>query len=234
MKKIFSLAILIYLISGISHGIYSNNIDLLNLSEKQSQIEWLLRSFRDVGIIVAASCAIILSFLNYAESQNKLKAKFWVILSVSFCLSLSAASYLMYKQSEQLLLIMKTPTIFIEPDKIKSYEKQIISNKYSLREKIKLSKSIASNTYIESGKILNIINKKGMLSPYEPSVKDIEKYNKSLHMIKIQEHTLTSLKYSVILWLVVLFISIITGIISYQRKIAYNKSFKLTPKSGAV
>ena len=71
MKTVFILSILIYTFADIAHGYYAKDIDYIHISASQSHAEWYMRVFRDIGAMVAASLAIIISISNYPSTNKK-------------------------------------------------------------------------------------------------------------------------------------------------------------------
>jgi hypothetical protein len=198
MKFILNIAITIYVIGAISHEIYSYDLDYLYLSETQSTINWLIMLIRDVGLMIAASLAVIMSITDYKQTKSKTKAKLFVTASILFCIFLGGASgyahYLLVKNP-----ITGSAALLDNPDFLQTYEEKLILDDRALTERISYSNAIASSIYMDNGEIINVIDKNSKLVPYTPTSKD-KKHNAELIKAKVLlDHTSQSLKNASIL-----------------------------------
>jgi len=216
MKKVLLFALIVYLASSIGHQIYTSNFDFLHFTKAQANTEWIIRTIRDISLVITLSIGIITSIADYATAENKLLAKLWIVLSISSCLFLSIQSYFSYMQFNKSVYILEKPDPLENYIKTKDYEKRIMHSK-SLSEKISLSNTVASRVYINSGKIINIVDKNNKFIPYIPSQNDIKKRNEKIHLNNMIKYTINSLKSAIYVWAFVLFISIAIGLILYKR-----------------
>ena len=227
MKRIFNIAIGIYIIGILGHEIYSYDLDYLYISEEQATINWLLMLIRDIGLMLAASLAVIMSFSNYSESKNKTKAKLFIVASISFCIfQISATGYAHYMLKSN--PVTGSAVLLDNPDFLQTYESKLTLKNKKLTERVTYSNVIASSIYMDTGTIINVIDLNGVIAPYHPTPEDEKSHTELTKAKALLEHTTQSLKNANIVWVVLLLLSITIGVVLVRRKSAYNKSLQLT------
>lgn len=217
MKYLLIGSILVFILGDAGHDYYVKNIDFMSMSEKQAMTEWLLRLLRDIGIFLAAALSIILSFSKYPSSKNKKIGAGLILLSVAFCVAMIAGSGYMYSSSKEISSAL-TINPLDKPGFIQKYKQQITSTIKPLPERVRLSKSVASSIYRDSGAIVDVITEDGSLEPYTPSADDTNNRKKLLRAKSIALHTVESLKYASIAWLFILIVSVSIGALMLRRK----------------
>lgn len=220
MKLIFNIAISIYIIGALGHELYSYDLDYLCITEEQATINWLIMLVRDIGIMSAASLAVIMSISNFIDSTNKTKAKLFIAGSISFCIfQIGITGYAHY------MLINNPMTgsavLLDNPDFLQTYEDKLLLNDKELTERITYSNAIASSIYMDSGTIINVIDINGVIAPYFPTPKDEKSLTELTKARALLEHTTQSLKNASIVWVVLLLFSITIGVVLVRRKTAY-------------
>ena len=218
MKLIFNIALITSIITLIAHNIYFQNLDISTLTSNQRRLEFILKNVQFIGTLIAASLAIILSFMNYPDTKNKLKAKLLIFGSILF--SLAYTFFLFYSFT----LLAHFPILdklnnYDDPRYISAYKTILHTKKQTLSTRIQISNMFASNTYIDKGIITNVVDENGSIVAYKPTYKDKE----YIQTVAIFTRTMNDMKYSAISWLVVMLSSIGVVIFILRRKLSNRK-----------
>jgi len=218
LKLIFNIAWITSLLTFIAHNIYFQNLDLSTLSSNQWRLKLLLKNVHYVGMLIAASLAIVLSFMHYPDSKNKLKAKLLIFASILFSL---ANTFLIFYS---FILLTNFPinkdNLLNNPHYISTYKSVLYTKKQTLSARIRISNLFASNTYIQKGIITNVVDKNGSIVAYKPTSKDSKLKKEYEQTVATFTHTMNNMKYSALSWLIVMLGSIGVGIIILRRKLS--------------
>ncbi len=172
-----------------------------------------------IALWVAIPLAIIFSFKNYYRTDNKLKAKLLIIgttLAGFIYAIMQLYAYVVF--SNLYLSLENIKTNHNEPKFISMYNNLLHDKKRTLTDRISITNELASSVYRSSGTKLEVVNKSGSISTYIPTVKDIN-YRKNITYLKEENSKMVKYKkYGSILYTVVLFISIIIGVVLMRRQ----------------
>lgn len=217
MKKLLIFFMILSGITQLGHDLYFKDLDLFNLNSIQANIEWVLRLIRDMSVIFAVSLSIIISYVNFSIQDNKKKPAIYLSLSILLCVSLSAFTVYMHNEYKKSPFLSQH-AILSDSELIEKYDKLITSKKESLPERIRLSHTAASNFYIDTGKIFNVIKDSGEKGLYVPTQKDKNERIKLLHAKKVFAHAMDSFKYASIIWIAVIFVSLFIAVILVKNR----------------
>ena len=225
MNRIITISFIIFLLGFMGREYYADQIDFLNLSQQESYIHWGLGLLRDIGFVFFGLLSISYSLYTYKTEKHSIKILLNVILSISFIFFLSTTSSYMY----QLMLKIPSATnsaLEAKPDLLKIHNSWLTSNESLKKENIKLTNSMASMMFIDSGITLNVLNEQGKVVLYQPTTKDHETRAIGLKADQLNEYTLRSLLVGSIVNWGVLFLGLVVGLNSPRLLRSYNKAFK--------
>ena len=217
MKIIFKLSLFIYVIGYIAHNYYVQDIDYIKITESQSHIEWYIRVFRDIGGMIAASLAIIISISSYPLSAKRNKEKAYIAISVLVSIIfLSLSSYAYYKMKNN---TYQSSSILLKNERFKKqYDSNLKDENIEILKRVQYSNNIAGMIYRDTKTIINIIKPNGSIEASSPTTEDEEMRVALMQANKLMEHTKESFKGAIIVWSIILVFSTIVGVFLALRK----------------
>ena len=219
MKIISKISLIVYAIGSIAHTYYANNLDFINISESQSQIEWYIKVFRDVGAMTAVSLAIILSISSYPLSNKKYKEKAYIVASILVCMIfLLLPSYAYYKMED--LKYKSSGTLLKNEKFIMEYNNNLKDDDIEILKRVQYSNNIASMIYRDTKTIINVVKPNGIIEAYSPTSEDDEMRIDLIQANKLMEHTKKTFRDAIFIWASILAFSTITGVFLARRKIS--------------
>lgn len=100
MSRVLSICVSFYLIGYVAVKVYLNDIDLMSITETQSEILWLLGLVRDIGFWSFCLFAVILSFYNCISKKDN-NYKKYIALSIFGNLAyICFTGYMLFQLSE--------------------------------------------------------------------------------------------------------------------------------------
>jgi len=219
VKKLFFILITISISFDIARELYVSDLDIMALNDSQAQIHWFLTLAWGISLQAAASLAIFASIWHYSRATNKLLAGSAIVLSLGFSACYAYQSYMGIQAAA--LLGDKEFAISNDIQAVSDNIARILnSGQEPIEEKVDFSAFEASLVYIESEKIINVIDLNGNLVPFTPDKKTLEKraqYIWNEATLKNLSETVTSSFYR---WLAILIGSALAGFIavSFRRR----------------
>jgi len=219
VKKLFFILITISISFDIARELYVSDLDIMALNDSQAQIHWFLTLAWGISLQAAASLAIFASIWHYSRATNKLLAGSAIVLSLGFSACYAYQSYMGIQATA--LLGDKEFAFSKESEAVSQNITRILESEgQPLKEKVETSNFYASRIYIESEKIIDVIDINGKLVPFTPDKKTLEKraqYMWNEATIKNLSETFTSSFYR---WLAILIGSALAGLIavSFRRR----------------
>jgi hypothetical protein len=221
MSRVLSICVSFYLIGYVAVKVYLNDIDLMSITETQSEILWLLGLVRDLGFWSFSLFAVILSFFNYISKKDSNYKKY---MALSICGNLAYilfTGYMFFQLSE--IKPMTGQLLNSHPELISKYQEILSPDHENFDENIKVSKLMAAAFYEDSGTIVKIIDKEGVKVDFTPSEESIKRRNDMLHADALIQHQVKSMQYASITQAVILFIGILLGLISPRAMQIYRE-----------
>lgn len=219
MSRVLSICVSFYLIGYVAVKVYLNDIDLMSITETQSEILWLLGLVRDLGFWSFCLLAVILSFYNYISKKDNNYKKY---MALSICGNLAYilfTGYMYFQLSE--IKPMTGQLLDSHPELISKYQEILSPDHENFDENLKVSKLIAAAFYEDSGEIVKIIDIDGVKVDFEPSEESIKRRKDMLHTDALIKHQVKSMQYASITQAAILFIGILLGLISPRAVRAY-------------
>ena len=226
MNRIFLISIFLYLLGHFAVKLYIADIDMINISPKQSETLWLLGLVRDIGFSFFCSLIIVHPIFKLNSVKDKKYIKhilFGLVFNLAF---IGFAIYMAFK-------LYQIPTIsnnLIEqrPELIGDYQKLLNSNEIEVGELAERANLMAKLFFEDSGVIVNVIDKDGKQVEYVPSKESIKKHRDLLQADALIKHQAKSMKIAAITNFSILLLSILIGLLSNRALNTYNKAFKKT------
>lgn len=212
MSRVLSICVSLYLIGYVAVKIYLNDVDLMSVSETQSEILWLLGLIRDIGFWSFCLFAVILSFYNYISKKDNSYKKF---IALSICGNLSYilfTGYMFFQLPE--IKPMTGQLLDSHPELISKYQEMLGPDHENFDENLEVSKLMAAAFYEDSGMIVQIVNMDGVKVDFVPSEESIKRRKDMLHADALIQHQVKSMQYASITQAVILIVGVLLGLIS--------------------
>lgn len=217
MKTLIIALLAIYVSFDIARHFYTGNIVISALNISEAQVHWFLNVARIIVLQSAASLAIFMSIWNYSRATNKLLAGLAIVISIGFPSAYSFVTYSGLQATNQ-----HRDEKFTISNNIEAVSKNITrileSDSDSIVEKIESSKLYASMVYIKSGKIIDVIDQNGKLTPLTPDRRTLEKRNQFIENESKIKNLNNTLKASLKDWLSILLGSTLAGLLAVQLR----------------
>lgn len=222
MKILVIILLALFIFFDIALDFYISDLDIFTLNDSQTQIHWLLTRVRGIALQAAASLAIFASIWQFPQATNKLLACSAVVLSIGFS---ACYTYQSYTGMQATALLSNKEFAFSSESKAVSRNiAQILeSEDKSPEEKTETSNFYASRVYVESEKIINVIDLGGKLIPFTPDQKTLKKralFTEAEETINSSNSAFTTNFYQ---WLAILCGSTLAGLIGLGFRRRYQQ-----------
>jgi len=218
----------IYLLGMVAYHLYSERVDYLNLSEQQAVIDWAIKFVRDAALSLYICVSIVWGIWSYNSTTNKTKAKWAIFFPIAFGLFLAVSLGVMYHKYDDLVEHKAKIRISDNPVIEKGYSEYLSSSVHTVQEMHENTLLHASTVYMESGKIIEVLDPQGNIVRYEPTVDDIQFRKKAERVKVLEQHTLHSLKMAWLYTVFLLIASFLIACVATGVRYAYNQQLKRT------
>ena len=221
MNRILSLTIAIYLIGLLGVKVYISDINMLNISVKESETLWLIGLVRDVGFWSFCFLIIVNSIFKFI-STNDSKYKKHIAFSVGFNLVFIAFTGYMAFQLSQIPSVINNLNED-RPELINKYHDFLSSNEIEIPELVEATNLMATSFYEESGVVVKVIDIKGKQVDYVPTEKSIKMRQDMMQADALIKHQAKSMKYASFTNMFILIFSVLIGLFSLRMCSVYNE-----------
>ena len=193
------------------------------MTPEQSSTIWLIQLVSSLGLSSYLLFSVIFSIykLKSEPSGKNAKRNVWLNTGVSFFYAVSIG-YIALGPLSSLAVAMKN----YSPDRLTDYQAFLNSIDRSAEELVNSTNILAQRFYVDSGKIVQVINPEGLREDFIPSKKNIESRKYELKMRLLIDSLINSLKNTSVFHTCIFLVSIVLGMYSVSIVRAYNKLFK--------
>jgi hypothetical protein len=224
MNRIFSISIFLYLIGFFSVKLYISDLDMLNISTEQSQILWLLGLVRDIGFWSFGFLIVVHPIFKFLYTKEP-KYKKQIFFGVGFNLAFIVFTVYMAFQFYQIPSVINN-LVEKRPELIDDYHDFLYSNDIETDELVETTNLMATSFYEDSGVLVKVIDLNGKQVDFIPPDKSIKLRRDMLQADALIRHQAKSMKYAAITNVLILLLSVVSGLFSLRVFSAYNKLFK--------
>ena len=229
MLKFLSASLVIYALGGLSHSYYSESIDYMTLTDHEARIDWVLKAVRDLGLTLFVGGSIIWSLWSYGNAQNKRKAAWYIVFSLSLGLALSVGTWYLYATYSAVAEKRQPSLISSNPSIAEAFSKYLKSPDHPIQERHENSLLYGSTVFIETGKKIQIMDAKGRMVVYQPTAEDKMLRQKEVRLVVMEQYAVNSLKSAAIHWVIVSCASLVIGLLALGSSNMRNKSLNQAP-----
>ncbi len=221
MNRIFLISIFLYLLGFAAVKLYMTDIDIINISTRQSEILWLLALVRDVGFWSFCSLIVVYPIHKFLSTKDK-KYKKYIFFGVGINLVFIGFTVYMIFQLYQVPTVINK-LVEQRPELIEDYQEYLNSNEIEVDELTETTHQMAKSFFEDSGVLVDVIDKDGKQIKYIPSEESINLRRDMLQADALIKHQTKSMKIAAITSSSILLFSVLIGLLLSRVLNAYNE-----------
>ncbi|MBU2918489.1 hypothetical protein KO505_11030 [Psychrosphaera sp. F3M07] len=192
LHNIISLSVALYLIGLAAVKYYLSDINMLHITQEQSEILWQLGVVRDIGFWGFCFFAVVSPLNNFL---SKRKNKHLIFVAIAITGNLVFIGFTLYNSSQLANIPPMTGQLFKgKPEILTEYREFLNPEHEDLKEHSKITKMMASAFFQDNGVIVEVVEENGELVKYKPSPENVKMRQEMLQADALIIHQAEAIK----------------------------------------
>ena len=228
LSKLTGISAALFLVSLVAVNAYLADINMLDLSPKQSEILWGLSLFRNISFWCFSFLAVVASLCRFNSSRNRNNL---IYLALAVGGNVLFIGYMFNISNQQADISQKAEySEFSDPLFLVEYREFLNSGHESLQAHVTLTKQIASAYYEYSGERIDVVDENGDVVAYTPTPENQEFRKQDAQVIALIANSQKEAKRAGVIQVILLLTALFFGLVlsrfsNYKRK--NNKSTRV-------
>lgn len=211
LSKLTGISAALFLVSLVVVNAYLADINMLDLSPKQSEIVWGLSLFRDISFWCFSFLAVVASLYCFNISRNRNNI---IYLALAVGGNVLFIGYMFTISNQQADISQKAEySEFSDPQFLVEYREFLNSAHESLQAHVTLTKQIASAYYEYTGEIIDVVDENGDVVAYTPTSENLEFRKLDAQVIALTMKSQKEAKHAGVIQVILLLIACFSGLV---------------------